>query len=87
MVRYEGPGSAVRGLAGCLRDEGLEVSYRPPPEFRSFPEPATLVLIYVGMKVAEVVAEVAQEELKAALRRAIAKYRERGGPGEITPEE
>jgi hypothetical protein len=82
-IRYNGPGSAVHALAGYLREEGLEVTYEPPPEFRSFPEPAQLVIIYVALKAVDAAAEVAQDALKVAIRRAIDRFRQRGGPGEV----
>ena len=83
VIRYRGPGSAVEVLAQALRDEGLEVEYEPPPEYRSFPEPLVWVAVYVALKMADAALEVPQEELKASIRRALAKYRKRGGPGEV----
>lgn len=85
MVRYEGPPGLVGVLAQDLRDEGLEVSYEPPVEHRAqFPDPVTVVVIYAGIKTADAVAELGQEALKAAILHAIARWRERGRPGEAT---
>jgi hypothetical protein len=92
VVRYEGTPGWVGLLAHYLEEEGLEVDYEPPFERKgALPEPTTVVLLYVAFKagniVTDAVTEVAKEELKAAIRHGIAKWRERGRGGKVTLEE
>jgi hypothetical protein len=63
-IRYEGGAAIVGALAQMLREEGVEVTYEPPDEWRSPTIPTVVAAVVVNM-----IANGAYDAIKAGIRR------------------
>lgn len=86
-LAFRGSHAEAAHLAACLGEEGLDVSYSGPIEKRAqFSDVAHVFVFYIGAKVLDAVVELGKDALKGSIRRGVAKYRERGGKGQIDEE-
>lgn len=68
-------------LAQMLSEEGLTVDFEPPSEGRGTAEVATVVLLYVGLKVVDKAIDVSLDKL---IERAVDKFKKRVPKAQVT---
>lgn len=71
-VVYEGDPGYASLLARTLQDEGVQVTYRPPMEYRGAGEVPAAIVVYLVEKVADQGVGIV---VSAAVSAAIAKFR------------
>ncbi|HVV29503.1 MAG TPA: hypothetical protein VHC41_01355 [Mycobacteriales bacterium] len=69
-LTYRGPAAFVGALAQVLREDGLEVTYQPPEEYRSAGEVEQQAVVAL-------VVMYGKDGIDALLRASVEKYRQR----------